>query len=185
MRSQHYLVPQHDEGTSTDLEYRATSPTLEDAEDGFVAAKDALLDVNSWAKLLVPTVHVHLADAHGKPVSRSARRGDHLCLDSGSPDHDYEWVLIESLEYDDYPDELKETFAMRLHAVAAPGQPATATFTEEASGTLVVERLGRTLHTLYHWRDRGDEHLSRTGLWHSISNDQWLTIITALIDANA
>lgn len=185
MRPQHYLVPQHDDGTSTDLEHTIAAGNLEDAEDLFVDAKDAMLDVNTWAKRLAPAVLVHLADAHGKPVNRSARRGDHLCLDSGSPDHDYEWVLIESLEYDDYPDDLKETFAIRLHAVAAPGHISPATFSEEASGTLVVERLGRNIHALYHWRDCGEDHQVRTGLWHSISNDQWLTIITGFIAANA
>ncbi len=184
MRPQHYLVPQHDEGTSIDLEHHISTTDLEDAEDLFVAAKDAMLDVNKWGSRLAPVL-VHLADAHGKPVSRSARRGDHLCLDSGSPDHDYEWVFIESLEYDDYPDELKETFAIRLHAVDEPGHISPEAFSEEASGTLVVERIGRTVHALYHWRDCGEDHQVRTGLWHSISNDQWLTIITGFIELNA
>lgn len=183
MNTQHYLIPQHEEGVSTDLDHYVSEPLLEDAEDLFVEGKDRMLDVNKWASLLTSPLTVHLADHHGKPVNRTAHRGDHLCLTPAGSAEGCEWVVIESLEYDDYPDDLRETFAIRLHPVDQPERLEDSDhFIELASGTFVIERIGREVHASYHWRDRSDPEETHSLLWHRITGDQWLTIIRSFIE---
>lgn len=181
MKATHYLVPRYEEGVAIDLDYGVVAETIDDAEDWFVDAKDSMLDINKWAAKLAPRLEVHLADHSGKRVNRSVHKGDLVCLCDG--ENNKEWVVVEALEYDDYPDEASETFAIRLHAVTGLGMPAVQGAIHDAgSATLVIERNGAEIAALYHWRDEaGGNH----SLWTTINEEQWLMIIRSFIEDNA
>lgn len=199
---QHYLVPQQHTGPSKDLEHTVTAESLEDAEDWFIDAKNRMLDVNNWKNYAATfSTAFMLADSHGKPVSRSVHRGDHIRIDIPGPGPaaggGYDWVLIESVEYDDYPDDERETFAMRVHPVADPamgnGGATAHFFSEQASSTFVVERMGKYLKASYHGRN---EEINKEGsvldnvrnslvgftAWLGMSDAQWASLIKGFLE---
>jgi hypothetical protein len=95
------------------MEQCFSTKTVEDAEDSFVDAKERLLDVNHWGRYCsAPGVTFSLSDGHNRPVSRRARGGDHIKL--SIPGSEVCCLIIESLEYDDYPDLGMEAFTLRL-----------------------------------------------------------------------
>lgn len=202
MLDHHYLVPRHDEGIQKDLQHHIAAPTREDAEDMFVSAKDRLLDVNAWrvrSGLLSATFA--LADGHGKPLKRPAHKGDHIKIDipgPGSATGDgYDWVQIEALEYDDYPDLDLETMAMQVRPCSNPAAKSdehTAHFFGRlATSMFVIERRGVVLTAYYHGRnevpntDAGliDEVRNMAvaaGAYLGLSDLQWGTLIKGLVE---
>ncbi len=175
---QHYLVPQQHKGLSKDLEYRVVAESDEDADDWFVDAKDRMLDVNGWPGYVADAgVSLLLTDSNGKPVKRHARAGDHIRVDTATGVQ--EWLLVESVEYDDYPDDNKETIAIRVHPVAAPvaGSVAVAHLPDEHdSATFVVERSGIQLKASYHGRAE-DAANSNGAVWQGWSEGYWGALI--------
>lgn len=178
----HYLVPQHAEGAYKDLEHTIAVTDHDDAEDLFVDAKDRLWNVNGWGG--EGSVTFRLTDAHGKKLNRIAHRNDHIRTSWGNAAGEGEdWVEVEAVEYDDYPDEDYETFAVRVHPAqlhhGSGGYPVHSLPT----GTFVVERRGLTLKAAFHGRNEivhGDGSAS-VG-WRSVTDEQWLTIIRAFIE---
>ena len=193
MKKQHYLVPHHHSGESKDLEYSLELKNVADAEDWFVDAKEKLWDVNGWANITEGLkVQLHLADSHGKLVNRKARKGDHIRLNfTGKElqvgDADFDWVIIEAIEYDDYPDENKETFALRLRPVTDPDGKATTLPTEEATSTLVVIRHLATLSSTYHGRNEMEKTIAGgevpfANAWLGLTESQWELLLQAFLD---
>ena len=191
MDDNHYLVTRHKDGVINDLEHKVTAQDNEDAEDWFVVVKDYLLDVNHWDKYADnANTLFRLTDSHGKPVSRGAHRGDHIVMmnrGAGSVrSEDMNMAIIEAIEYDDYPDLDKETFAIRLLPVAnqgsATGGESTGFFNYDASSTLVVERTGIELAVLYHGRNEtihtNDTHNNG---WLGLTEDDWAGLVKGLL----
>ena len=182
---QHYLVPQQQLGEEKDLEYKVTADSLEDAEDWFVDAKDRLLDVNNWKQHIPQDAHTfNLTDKHGKFLSRTAHPHDHIRIDQPGPGpreiNAHDWVVVEAIEYDDYPDENRESFALKLKWVADPElQPDIERNETAASGTLVIERRSRELIANYHCRNSVPTFPG--GEWMGITEDQWMTLISGLL----
>lgn len=182
MSTLHYLVPQHTDGTYTDLEHSISVNSHDDAEDLFVDAKDRLWNVNGWGGGTIITFR--LTDAHGRSVRRNAHRNDHIRAGWGSAATEGEdWVVVEAVEYDDYPDDDHETFAIRVHPAQMDTGQDGYPVDSMPTGTFVVERRGRTLKAGYHGRNEivhGDETASAG--WRAITDEQWLTIIRAFIE---
>jgi hypothetical protein len=172
----HYLVPQHETGDHHDVAYIVPTEDVDDATDAFVDAKERLMDVNNWGKYS----HLHnisflLKDSHGKHIGRHARKGDHISVDiAGSTLPD--WVAIEAIEYDDYPDMDAETFGMRVHACTDPAGRPVGDAASMASGTFVIERRGKQLMATYHSRNNSD-HNTRLPL---LTEDQWQRLLTGI-----
>ncbi len=183
MQEKHYLVPQHEEGTATDIVHNMPAETTEDAEDLFVDAKDRLLDVGNWARYAgLEDVHFRLADGHGHIVSRHARRADHILINNAgeAPSADYDWFTINALEYDDYPDTNVETFAIRLSPSANPRSSSNGiAATARDTSTIVVERRGVLLSAIYHARNNTDEN---DGTWHGLQETQWQSLMKGLLE---
>jgi hypothetical protein len=203
MGGKHYLVPVQTQGIKKDLEHSITFPMVEDAEDMFVVSKNRLLDVNNWKK---SSTHIsasfHLTDHHGKPITRRAHKGDHIRIALPAPEartgDGYDWVEIEAIEYDDYPDEDMETFAMHVRPCRSPlekrDNDTAHFFSESATSTFVIERRGKRLAALYHGRnetanvgtDMPDAIRNATvavGAWLGLSDVQWSGLIKGLIEA--
>lgn len=176
MSESHYLVPAQFDGLEKDLSHSIITETIEDADDWFVDAKERLLDVNNWKKISgIANVEFKLTDGNGRILSRRARRGDLIRIDIAGRGHEYEggfeWAAIEAIEYDDYPDENMETFAMRLRPSADPMNKNNNVFLDfsesEATSTFVIERIGKKLSAYYHGRnEQGDLELVSVGQQH-------------------
>lgn len=177
MQQLHYLVPHHVGGQETDIIYTATSNIIEDAEDLFVDAKNRLMDVARWAAYASLTnVRFALADSHRHIVKRKARRADHILVNTstpGTPLEEHDAYIIDALEYDDYPDNNYETFAIRMHA-----SDATEDNNEEGSATIVIERNGLKVSAIYHGRNK----VAANELWNGISQADWQALVRGLIE---
>jgi len=175
MSSQHYLIPTHKGGAETDISFRTTATDTEDAEDWFIDAKDRLLDVNNWATFAhQQQFSFQLTESHLQPVSRTVRRADHLLIKTEDNTlHDA--YVIDALEYDDYPDEQKETFAIRMHPTESV--PDAEGYISDTA-TIVVERNGIHLAATYHARNSATGH---TDLWHGIPASGWAAVMQGLL----
>ncbi len=159
MQEKHYLVPLQHAGSEKDLSHSIYAHHIEDAEDWFVDAKERMLDINNWRKFSgIADATFKLTDHHGHAVNRRARKGDHIRIDIPESGYDMDggffWAAIEAIEYDDYPDIDMETFAVRVRSCSSPlhrkdeGEPHN-----DATGTFVIERVGKILTSMYHGRN--------------------------------
>lgn len=180
MAELHYLVPEHNEGTETDIIHSLSAETTDDAEDLFVDIKDRLLNVTHWGKYAgLEEVSFGLADSSGHKVKRHARRGDHVLLTTANTAHSqYDWLTIEALEYDDYPDTSMETFAMRLRPSTQPGQGDSNKKSADTT-TIVVLRNQHELSAIYHGRN----HAAGNGdMWQGISTEGWGELVKGMLE---
>lgn len=177
MQQPHYLVPHHTGGQETDIAYTTTTDLVEEAEDLFVDAKNRLMDVGRWAAFAtLAHVRFALADSHRQTVKRKARRADHILIDTGAPGtphEEHDAYIIDALEYDDYPDNNYETFAIRMHA-----SDATEDNNEEGSATIVIERSGLNVSAIYHGRNKA----AANELWHGLNHADWQALVRGLIE---
>jgi hypothetical protein len=176
MQESHYLVPHQQQGLEKNLEHGIISDSIEDAEDDFVDAKDRLLDVNNWTKYSeINSIGIRLKDSHGKETSRHARRGDHIRIDM--PAGGFNWVVIEAIEYDDYPDQGMETFAIRVRPSENPmmKQADGENTRHETTGTFVIERRGRRLFASYHGRNEPGTRADN--VWMGLDDAQWAGLV--------
>jgi hypothetical protein len=176
----HYLVPEHNEGTETDIIHSLSAETTDDAEDLFVDIKDRLLNVTNWDKYAgMAEVCFGLADSSGHKVKRHARRGDHVLVTTIShATEQYDWLTIEALEYDDYPDTGMETFAMRLRPSVHPDN-ADKTDISADTTTIVVLRNQQELSAIYHGRNHA---IGNGATWQGIPNEGWSALIKGMLE---
>jgi hypothetical protein len=155
------VPPKQVEGIKKDLEETTSFETIEDAEDMFVVAKKRLLHVNDWHSISESLKsRFQLTDHHGAPVSRSVHHGDLISIEIPAPATDTgegkDWVVVEALEYDDYPDENREVIAMRLRPVPDPrtkDESVAHFFSDKSTSTFVIERDQKKITARYHGRN--------------------------------
>ena len=182
MQENHYLVPSQLTGLEKNMEYSIHTNAIEDAEDWFVDAKERLLDVNNWRKYSrIMSLDFHLTDTHGKLLHRKAHNGDHIRIDIQAQGTGFDWVAIEALEYDDYPDEDMETFAMRVRPGEDPANKQDGYSPNNATTTIVIERIGKRLSATYHGRNESENN-DTDAPWLGLSDTQWADLIKGLID---
>jgi hypothetical protein len=199
MNKQHYLVPQQNEGFEKDITHAVTAKTIEDAEDWFVDAKERLLDINNWEKYApFLSIEFRLSDGQGKGLKRSARRHDHIRIDipgsvSNTPGG-FDWATIEAIEYDDYPDDGMETFALRIRPSEHPEYKIEGLMQQplnEASSTFVIGRQGKNVFVTYHGRNElvygmamagdHDDAEMNSACWLGLSDTQWENLVKGLL----
>lgn len=193
MQENHYLIPTQLLGKEKDIAHSIYTNTTEDAEDWFVDAKERLLDINNWRKYSGSGgVDFKLTDSRGKVLNRKAHNGDHVRITVTPGIATFDWVVIEALEYDDYPDTDMETFAMRVR----PGNDPAIKFDDpavyDATSTIVIERKGRRLTASYHGRNEsvtGDSDVvfepgntTDNISWLGLSDTEWANLVKGLID---
>lgn len=174
------MIPSQNEGVSKDLKHSETMYDMDDAEELFIIAKERLLNINRWHETAGDAgAKFSLYDAAGQPLDRHAHKGDYIRIDVPGPGNAAgggdDWVLIEAIQYDDYPDENGESIAVMVRPASAPTNDNEATahfFHPEATSTFTIQRTGRIVLALYNGRN---EHPNiETG---SISNDARNTLI--------
>ena len=178
MQENHYLVPTQLLGNEKNIAHTGHCDIIADAEDWFVDAKERLLDVNHWQKYSdIRGLDFKLTDSHGKVLNRKAHKGDHIRIEVRADATGFDWVGIEAIEYDDYPDIDMETFAMRVRQGEHPANKKEGHIVNDATTTMVIERRGKTLAASYHGRNDAN------GVqWLGLSDIEWTAIIKGLID---
>ncbi|MCW3122124.1 MAG: hypothetical protein JWQ38_1616 [Flavipsychrobacter sp.] len=202
MKENHYLVPTQHEGLEKNIEHHVTARSQEDAEDWFVDAKERLLDVNNWKRYATTvSAEFRLTDAHGKAVSRHAHKGDHIRIDIPGPGPEagggFDWVQIEAIEYDDYPDIDMETLALRVRPSENPmdkkHEETAHFFSSDATSTIVIERRATQLSARYYGRnevanmdagiiDKVRNLAVAAGAWLGMSDAQWGSLMKGLLE---
>jgi hypothetical protein len=155
------VPPEQTTGFQKDLKEEVSFETVEDAEDMFVIAKERLLEVNEWKEISESiNTEFQLVDPHGHPHKRHVRKGDFIRINIPGPDNETrggdDWVHVEALEYDDYPDESIECIAIRLRPAKNPQSHDTETahfFDDASTSTFVIERIRNIVEARYHGRN--------------------------------
>ncbi len=125
---------------SNEWHYSYDAEFIEEAEDLFIESKDKLFDVSNWATICgITNIRFTLSDHHARELHRKAHTGDYIKVFKEDAGYVF---FIENIEYDDYPDENKESFLMRLKHAEVIGKPA-----ENIAGIL-IER-NNTILTAY------------------------------------
>lgn len=146
MYNDHYLVAKHNAGICKELDYSVNAEDNDDAEDWFVAAKDRLLNVNNWSAAGMGKATFQLMDGRGRALKRKAHKGDYLKMDApGGGEH---WVHIESIVYEDFPDEDGEAITIWTRPCVPPTD-ASIYVHSYITCAFVVEREGIQLHSAY------------------------------------
>ncbi|MGN6476450.1 MAG: hypothetical protein ACTHKV_04440 [Flavipsychrobacter sp.] len=109
------------------MDYSLTTNNIDDAEDLFLLAKDRLLDINDWRNNDAGFI---LTDHHKQKLHRNAHSGDFIKI--GSSD---KWLIINKIQYDDYPDVNGESLTIFLSYTDDP----------ESMHTIAVNRVGKVL----------------------------------------
>jgi len=195
MPDYHYLIPKQQQGHEKNLEYIMPCDSIEEAEDSFVDAKERLMDVNNWNKYSgIDGLEFRLSDHHGKTVSRHARKGDHIRIEVSATgqegrSEDMDWVAIEAIEYDDYPDQGMETFGMRLHTCMNPENKqncdAPYSLSDDATSTFVILRWGSKLIVTYHGRNEpiNQANLPDDQTSLGLSDLQWSSLVSGIAES--
>jgi hypothetical protein len=202
MRNHHYLVPEQREGFQKNLIHSVSADTIEDAEDWFVVIKERLLDVNGWRRYgNGVSADFKLTDAHGKQLNRHAHKGDYIKIAIPGSDsalgNEHDWMRVDAIVYDDYPDEDRETIAIRLRPALNPvdnKDNETAIFLDNATTcTIVIERDGMVLRSLYHRRNETEytdvhsvDAVSNVNValnvWFAVPDWQWADLVKGLLE---
>jgi len=155
------VPPEQTGGVSKDFEETLLLETTEDAEDMFVLAKERLLQVNSWHEVSTSFKSKFvLTDRQGHELHRSAHKGDFISIDIPAPGSNagdgQDWVMVDLVAYDDYPDENREQIALRLRPVSNPLNNDSSVahfFTDDATSTFIIERKQHMLVARYAGRN--------------------------------
>lgn len=153
--------PEQHSGVHKELKEQVSFATLEDAEDMFVIAKERLLDINRWHEVTTSLpVKFRITDRQGHSLNRHVHKGDYIFIDTPGPGNKagegHDWVFVEALTYDDYPDEHRESIALRLRPVSAPnssGEEVAHFFDEDASSNFMIIRDRCDIAALYSGRN--------------------------------
>ncbi len=154
MYANQFYMPEHF-SQQINMEHTIIADSVEYAEDSFVDAKERLLDVNNWKRYSsLPGAVFLLKDSHGKEVHRKAHRGDHIEINIPGLKDVHSCVVIEALEYDDYPDLSMETFTMRIRPCEHSGEKdGDEEEDNNMEGALVIERRLKHLFATFHRRN--------------------------------
>lgn len=107
------------------MEYSVSTRSLEDAEDLFIVAKERLLDINDWQN----EQNYTLTDSHKHKLHRNAHTGDFVKINS-FPEG---LLIINKIQYDDYPDIAGESITMFMSTANDP----------ESMHTIAISRVGK------------------------------------------
>ena len=196
------VPPQQKHGISKDFEEILVCETLEEAEEAFVGAKERLLQVNGWQEMSKTIKsQFQVVDEEGRELHRKAHKDDYIRIDIPAPGskagEGSDWVRVDALEYDDYPDDNRELIAMRLRPADNPANRDSSIahfFSEASSSTFIIERTDKVITAKYHGRNEvpntGTEALGdkmrnvvvAVGAMLGFSDVQWKGLLKGFLD---
>lgn len=149
------------------LEQQVSFQSLEDAEEMFVVVEKRLLDINNWhMHLRSSALKFQLMDRTGHQVFRRAHKEDLIMLSDGGGAAT-RWAKVDSIIYDDYPDEGRELFSIQLHIEASD-------LITDSFATLLCLSIVRAQYTVaikcnHAKANSAEDHLTDAGLAFSLA----------------
>ena len=194
------LVPENREGKAVDIEHSITEENLQDAITMFRLAYSRIIYPAIWKSLAgAGTASFSIWKAGSSEVQRHVQINDFLRIDIPGPGpvagEGFDWVKVETLQENIIP-HTDESFVMRLRVCANPENQEAGTahfFTEEATSTFIVKRLGTTVTCSYHGRnekpntadvdtaDKIRNKLVATGAVAGLSEVQWTALLKGIL----
>jgi hypothetical protein len=194
------LVPENKEGKAVDIEQTITEESLQEAITMFRLAYSRLIYPAIWKNLAgAGTASFSIWRAGSHEVQRHVQVNDYLRIDIPGPGPSagdgYDWVRVETLQENIIP-HTDESFVMRLRACANPENPDSGTahfFSEEATSTFILKRVGMTVTFSYHGRnekpntsevetvDKIRNKLVATGAVAGLSEVQWTALLKGIL----
>ncbi len=194
------LVPANTEGKAVDIEQSITEESLQEAITMFRLAYSRLIYPAIWKNLAgAGTASFSIWMAGSNEVQRHVHVNDFLRIDIPGPGptagEGYDWVKVETLQENIIP-HTDESFVMRLRACSNPENQDAGTahfFTEEATSTFILKRVGMTVTFSYHGRnekpntsdvetvDKIRNKLVATGAVAGLSELQWTALLKGIL----
>lgn len=197
---QENLVPPNKEGKAVDLEQTTTEKSLQEATDLFQLAKTRLLNPAVWNDVAgAGTASFAIWNNETAEAERPVQENDYLQIDIPGPGpaagEGYDWVKVEALQENAVAD-ADESVLLRVRASTSPAnqEPGTAHFfTDDATSTFILQRLGLTVTCSYHGRnekantadvqavDKIRNGLVATGAVVGLSEVQWTALLKGFL----
>src|SRR5689334_17130111 len=97
------IIPSQYTGKEIESRTSKTFDTETTAKEFFELAKQRLLDVNNWNKIVgMITAAFHIIDKNGNEVKRNVEKNDYLKINIPGPGNSegdgYDWVQVEELK---------------------------------------------------------------------------------------
>jgi len=166
----------------SNMEHTIIADSIEYAEDSFVDAKERLLDVNNWKRYSGQLgITFLLNDDHGREVHRRARKGDHIRISVPGGEDAHYCVVIEALEYDDYPDLSMEAFTMRIRPCAHSTNNEEDDTEDPVEGALIIERRSKHLFASFNLRNTAVNN-GQVANKFGVSEAGWNTLLKRFVD---
>lgn len=160
----------HDLNQGHYMEQCIITRSVEDAEDTFVDAKERMLDVNHWNRYSdIAGASFALSDSHNRSVSRRAHKGDHVTM--MIPGKDDYCVVIDAIEYDDYPDLGMESFTLRLHP--CHDNEGSDEEYDGSKAILIIERRYKNVFAVFEYRNHAGEEMAGGEGCFGLTDDEW------------
>ena len=144
------LIPFQYTGKESCTTHSVEAKNDQEAKQIFFNARRNLLQVNDWHELAgAASATFQLVDKERNEVNREVQAGDYFRIDIPGPantnGNGYDWVRVEDVE-----EQIRHNFhawvAIKVRPAAPPGEKQTAHFfSQEATGSFVVERRGRII----------------------------------------
>lgn len=197
---QTFLPPQV-VGKETGAAARVVAGTREAAVSVFEMARNRLMNINEWNIYTgMGSATFQLVDEKGNASAGPPEQGQLIRIDIPGPGtikgSGFDWVLIETIENELYPEEDTAIFAFRVRPVSAPLSDEAASshfFTSDATSTFIVMRKGNEVVAEERGRnevpndytrnliDRVRNLLVGLGASHGLSHLQWKSLMEGVL----
>ena len=140
------VLPHQEEGIPIDTEKTIDFNNEDEAAAFYQKAKDRLLNVNNWHEIAGKlTAEFSLRDSDGKPVNRTAKKGDYFKIDIPGPGTSggggYDWIRIEEFTEEQEPGFESVGFTVRpAQNPEKPTESVSHFFSPESTSTFTVCR---------------------------------------------
>jgi hypothetical protein len=198
--SENELIPQQEQGSSSDTFHSIECDTEEQAVDLFNTAKQRLLNVNEWEQLTgIASADFQLTDRYGKEVQRSVQRLDHFRINIPGPGNvtgkGYDWVRVEEIHEENEEDQTAVYIKVRPATNPQNSDPEVAHFfDDDATSTFTVKRYGKKVTAAVHGRnekpnthsdnllDKARNAIVSVTALNGFSKLQWKQLVKGLIE---
>ena len=197
-KSSDNLIPQQEEGVSTNTENTIELPQKE-AEDFYSVVKERLLNVNEWHKYAGESGATFcLLDASGNTLNRKAKKGDYFEIDIPGPGskagEGNDFVQIE--EVAEINNEKEQSLSIKVRPSQNPKNNSDDTahfFSESATSSFIVKKEGNKITAGVYGRnekpnfeasstvDKIRNTIVATGAVLGLSKIQWKSLVSGLL----
>lgn len=153
------IIPEQITGKDIHAQDQTTLLTDQQAKQLFLTARQRLLNVNEWDRLLgTGLAEFELTNSDGLPKEGIVAKGDYIKIDLIGPGpkggKGYDWVKVEEVYAHSSPEQ--EWIAFRVRPARSPqstGQGVAHFYSSDATSTFIVDRSGHVLRALIYDRN--------------------------------